>query len=72
MNFIKNKEFKSTTPDADNEIFVIYIASFISFYLGQKIHLFYRTPIAYFKINNAFISILSKYADFVIFFQKIK
>lgn len=73
VELIRIKELTVTTLDPNEEIFVVYVAFLVSFNLSLEVYPFQSTYIVFLKVNKAFISIFSKYADIVdIFFKDLK
>lgn len=67
VELIEKKEFIRAAFNPKNEVFVVYITFFsqnLDVYPSRK------TQIAFLKVNKAFISDLSKYANFADIFSK--
>lgn len=70
VELVGKKQLATIALNLDDGIFIIYITFFISSNLGLDIYLFEKVQISFFKTNEIFTSILSKYANFVSIFSK--
>lgn len=70
VELVRKKVFATLVLDPDNEIFIVFITSFVGWNIDIKVYLFYKVWIAFLKAKKTFISILFKYANFEKIFSK--
>ncbi len=71
MKLIKKKKFAGVTLNLDNKIFVIYINT-LNISSDNKGHHSKKAQIAYLKMDEVFMEVRSKYADFAdVFLSKL-
>ena len=58
-------EFAAAILDPEHELFVVHVSA-LSVNLGDEVHPLKKAQIAYLKIDEAIINILSKYTDFAV------
>lgn len=63
VELIGKEEFAAATLDPEKEIFIVYVSALAS--SSSNVHLFCQAWIAFLKVDETPIAILSRYADFV-------
>ena len=68
VKLIGKKEFAAAALDLKHEVFVVHVNA-LSIDLGNEVHPSKKVQVAYFKVDEAFIEVPNKYADFVNIFS---